>query len=44
MEMIEQLREMNAKPRVLVALVDKKGANTIYNVPIQFLVRIARLD
>jgi orotate phosphoribosyltransferase len=44
MEVIEQLREMDAKPRVVVALVDKKGANTIYNVPIQFLVRIARLD
>ena len=44
MELIEQLREMNAKPRVVVALVDKKGVDTIYNVPIQFLVRIARLD
>ena len=44
MEVIEQLREINAKPRVVVALVDKKGVDTIYNVPIQFLVRIARLD
>ena len=44
MEVIELLREMDAKPRVLVVLVDKKGADTIYNVPIQSLVRIARLD
>ena len=44
MEVIELLREMEAKPRVLVVLVDKKGADTISNVPIQFLVRIARLD
>ena len=44
MEVIEQLREMDAKPRVVVVLVDKKGADTIYNVPIQSLVRIARLD
>jgi orotate phosphoribosyltransferase len=44
MEVIEQLREMDAKPRVVVVLVDKKGVDTIYNVPIQSLVRIARLD
>ena len=44
MEVIEQLREMNAKPRVVVVLVDKKGVDMIYNVPIQSLVRIARLD
>jgi len=44
MEVIEQLREMGAKPRVVVVLVDKKGVDTIYNVPIQSLVRIARLD
>ncbi len=44
MEVIEQLREMDAKPRVVVVLVDKKGADTIANVPIQSLVRIVRLD
>lgn len=44
MEVIERLREMDAKPRVVVVLVDKKGVDTIYNVPIQSLVRIARLD
>jgi orotate phosphoribosyltransferase len=44
MEVIEQLREMGAKPRVVVVLVDKKGVDAIYNVPIQSLVRIARLD
>ena len=44
MEVIEQLREMDAKPRVVVVLVDKKGEDTIYNVPIQSLVRIVRLD
>jgi orotate phosphoribosyltransferase len=44
MEAIEQLREMDAKPRVVVVLVDKKGADTIANVPIQALVRIVRLD
>ncbi len=44
MEVIEQLREMNAKPRVIVVLVDKKGVDAIYNVPVQSLVRIARLD
>jgi orotate phosphoribosyltransferase len=41
---IEQIREMDAKPRVVVVLVDKKGVDTINNVPIQSLVRIARLD
>jgi len=44
MEVIEQLREMDARPRVIAVLVDKKGVDTIYNVPIQSLVRIARLD
>ncbi|KKH46672.1 orotate phosphoribosyltransferase-like protein [Methanosarcina sp. 1.H.A.2.2] len=44
MEVIEQLREMDAKPRVVAVLVDKKGADTISNVPIQSLVRIVRLD
>jgi len=44
MELIELLREMDAKPRVVVVLVDKKGEDTIANVPIQSLVRIARLD
>ncbi|WP_440948614.1 orotate phosphoribosyltransferase-like protein [Methanosarcina sp. T3] len=44
MEVIEQLREMDAKPRVIAVLVDKKGVDTIYNVPIQSLVKIARLD
>ena len=29
MEVIEQLREMDAKPRVVVVLVDKKGVDTI---------------
>jgi orotate phosphoribosyltransferase len=44
MEVIEQLKEMDAKPRVVVVLVDKKGVDTIYNVPIRSLVRIVRLD
>jgi len=44
MEVIEQLKEMDAKPRVIAVLVDKKGVDTIYNVPIQSLVRIARVD
>jgi orotate phosphoribosyltransferase len=44
MEAIEQLREMDAKPRVVVVLVDKKGADSIANVPVQALVRIVRLD
>ena len=44
MEVIQQLREMDAKPRVIAVLVDKKGADTISNVPIQSLVRIVRLD
>ncbi|MGB9927949.1 MAG: orotate phosphoribosyltransferase-like protein [Methanosarcina sp.] len=44
MEVIEQLREMDAKPRAVAVLVDKKGADTIANVPILSLVRIVRLD
>ncbi|WP_048174579.1 orotate phosphoribosyltransferase-like protein [Methanosarcina siciliae] len=44
MEVIEQLKEMDAKPRVVAVLVDKKGVDTIYNVPIRSLVRIARVD
>ncbi len=44
MEVIEQLREMGAKPRAVVVLVDKKGADMIANVPIQSLVRIVRVD
>ncbi|AKB12979.1 MAG: orotate phosphoribosyltransferase-like protein [Methanosarcina thermophila] len=44
MEVIEQLREMGAKPRVVVVLVDKKGADMILNVPVQSLVRIVRVD
>ena len=44
MEAVEQLREMDAKPRVIVVLVDKKGADTVANVPVQALVRIVRLD
>lgn len=44
MEVIEQLGEMDAKPRVVAVLVDKKGADTISNVPIQSLVKIVRLD
>lgn len=43
-EVIGHLREMDAKPRVVAVLVDKKGVETISNVPIQSLVRIARLD
>jgi orotate phosphoribosyltransferase len=43
-EVIEQLREMDAKPRVVVVLVDKKGVDSIANVPIQSLVKIVRLD
>jgi orotate phosphoribosyltransferase len=41
---IELLREMGAKPRVVVVLMDKKGEDTISNVPIQSLLRIVRLD
>ena len=44
MELIELLREMDAKPRIVVVLLDKKGEDTIYNVPIQSLVRIVHLD
>jgi orotate phosphoribosyltransferase len=44
MEVIELLREMGAKPIVVVVLMDKKGVDTIYNVPIQSLVKIVRLD
>jgi orotate phosphoribosyltransferase len=44
LEAIEQLREMDAKPRVVVVLVDKKGAEMVANVPVQALVRIVRLD
>jgi orotate phosphoribosyltransferase len=44
MELIELLREMDAKPMVVVVLMDKKGEDTISNVPIQSLVRIVRLD
>ncbi|AKJ40252.1 MULTISPECIES: orotate phosphoribosyltransferase-like protein [Methanosarcina] len=44
MEVIEQLRDMNAKPRVVVVLVDKKGVDTIFNVPIKSLLRVVRLD
>lgn len=44
MEVIEQLREMDAKPKVVAVLVDKKGADTISNVLIQSLVKIVRLD
>ncbi|HWR25860.1 MAG TPA: orotate phosphoribosyltransferase-like protein [Methanosarcina sp.] len=44
MEVVEQLRELDAKPRVVVVLVDKKGADTIANVPIQALVKIVRVD
>ena len=43
-EVIELLREMDAKPRVIVVLVDKKGVDTIANVLIRSLVRIVRLD
>ena len=44
MEVIELLRETGAKPIVVVVLMDKKGVDTIYNVPIQSLVKIVRLD
>jgi orotate phosphoribosyltransferase len=44
LEAIEQLREMDAKPRAVVVLVDKKGAETVANVPVQALVRIVRVD
>jgi orotate phosphoribosyltransferase len=44
LEVVEQLREMDAKPRVIVVLVDKKGADAIANVPINSLVRVVRLD
>jgi orotate phosphoribosyltransferase len=41
---VEQLREMDAKPIAIVVLVDKKGVDAIANVPIQSLVKIVRLD
>lgn len=44
MEVIELLREMDAKPLVVAVLMDKKGEDTISNVPIKSLVRIVRLD
>jgi orotate phosphoribosyltransferase len=44
MEVIELLIELGAKPRVIVVLMDKKGVDTISNVPIQSLVKIVRLD
>lgn len=44
MEVVEYLREIDAKPRVAAVLVDKKGADAIANIPIQPLVRIVRLD
>jgi orotate phosphoribosyltransferase len=44
MEVIELLREMDAKPQVIVVLMDKKGEDTISNVPIKSLVKIVRLD
>ncbi|MDD3043399.1 MAG: orotate phosphoribosyltransferase-like protein [Methanosarcinaceae archaeon] len=44
MEVVEQLREMDAKPKAVAVLVDKKGADTIANVPINPLVRIVRVD
>jgi orotate phosphoribosyltransferase len=43
-EVIEHLRESGAKPRVVVVLMDKKGEDTISNVPIKSLIRIVRLD
>ena len=44
MELIELLIEMDAKPRIVVVLMDKKGEDIISNVPIQSLVRIVHLD
>jgi len=44
MEVIERLREMDAKPRLVIVLVDKKGAAMIANIPIQSLVRVVRVD
>jgi orotate phosphoribosyltransferase len=44
MEVIEHLSELDANPRVVVVLVDKKGSEAIANVPIQSLVRIVRVD
>lgn len=44
MEVIELLRETGAKPIAVVVLMDKKGVDTISNVPVQSLIRIVRLD
>ena len=44
LELIELLIEMDAKPRIVVVLMDKKGEDIISNVPIQSLVRIVHLD
>ncbi|MDD2440215.1 MAG: orotate phosphoribosyltransferase-like protein [Methanosarcinaceae archaeon] len=43
-EVVAQLKEMDAKPKAVAVLVDKKGADTIANVPINPLVRIVRVD
>ena len=43
-DVIEQLREVGAKPVVSVVLVDKKGADMLSDVPVKSLVRIARVD
>ncbi|MDO9518054.1 MAG: orotate phosphoribosyltransferase-like protein [Methanosarcinaceae archaeon] len=41
---IDQIRELGAKPVLVVVLVDKKGAEMLSNVPIRSLVRIVRVD
>ena len=44
MEVIEQLREVGAKPRVVMVLVDRKGADMILNVPVHMLLGIVRVE
>ena len=43
-DVVEQLRESGAKPVAVAVLLDKKGADTISDVPVNSLVRIVRVD
>ncbi|MCL7410643.1 MAG: orotate phosphoribosyltransferase-like protein [Methanosarcinaceae archaeon] len=41
---INQIRELGAKPVLVVVLVDKKSADILSDVPVKSLVRIVRVD
>ena len=41
---IDQIRELGAKPVLVVVLVDKKSADILSDVPVKSLVRIVRVD